>query len=107
MAIAMRGRVVIITGASSGIGAALGELLAKKGDSVVLVARRADALKAVADRCGPNALAIVANVTRREDVKRMIAEAIARFGHVDVLVNNVGRGSPARRVNSRTRTSTT
>ena len=88
----MSDRVVIITGASSGIGAALGELLAKKGDSVVLVARRADALKAVAERCGPNALAIVANVTRRADVKRMIAESIARFGHVDVLVNNVGQG---------------
>ncbi len=88
----MSGKVVIITGASSGIGATLGELLAKRGDSLVLVARRADALKAVVDRCGPNALAIVADVTRREDVKRMIAESIARFGHVDVLVNNVGQG---------------
>jgi NADP-dependent 3-hydroxy acid dehydrogenase YdfG len=88
----MTDRVVIITGASSGIGAALGELLAKQGDSVVLVARRADALKAVADRCGPKAVAIVADVTRRGEVKRIIAESIARFGHIDVLVNNVGQG---------------
>jgi NADP-dependent 3-hydroxy acid dehydrogenase YdfG len=85
-------KVVIITGASSGIGAALGELLAKQGDSVVLVARRADALKAVAERCGPKALAIVADVTLRGEVKRIIAESIARFGHIDVLVNNVGQG---------------
>ncbi len=88
----MSDKVVIITGASSGIGAALAELLAKQGDSVVLVARRAAELKAVADRCGPMALAIVADVTHRGEVKRVIAESIARLGRIDVLVNNVGQG---------------
>jgi NADP-dependent 3-hydroxy acid dehydrogenase YdfG len=88
----MTTRVVVITGASSGIGAALAELLASRGDSVVLVARRADALHAVAKRCGAKADTIVADVTRRGDVQRVVAEAINHFGHIDVWVNNVGQG---------------
>ena len=88
----MHDKVVVITGASSGIGAALAELLATRGASLALVARRADALGAVAARCGAHALPIVADMTRREDVRRVIDETIARFGHIDVLVNNVGLG---------------
>ena len=84
--------VVVITGASSGIGAALAELLASRGASVALVARRQKALEAVAARCGKQALAIVADVTRRDDVKRVVRESIARFGRIDVWVNNVGQG---------------
>jgi len=83
---------VVITGASSGIGAALAELLAARRKSVVLVARGADALRTVAERCGANALPIAADVTRREDVRRIVAEALKRFGHIDVWVNNVGQG---------------
>jgi len=83
---------VVITGASSGIGAALAELLASRRKSVVLVARGADALRTVAERCGANALPIAADVTRREDVRRVVAEALKRFGHIDVWVNNVGQG---------------
>ncbi len=85
-------KVVVITGASGGIGAATAELLAGRGARVALVARRQDALKAVAKRCGPHALAIVADAMRREDVRRAVAEALARFGHIDVWINNVGRG---------------
>ena len=70
---------VVITGASSGIGAALADLLAARGKSVVLVARGADALRAVADRLG-SALPIAAEGTRREDVRRVVAEALKRFG---------------------------
>jgi short-subunit dehydrogenase len=88
----MEGRVVVITGASGGIGAALAEELAGRGDSLALVARRADALKEVADKCGENALAIPSDVTSRAEVKRVLSEALARFGHVDVWVNNVGQG---------------
>lgn len=88
----MAEKTVVITGASSGIGAALAELLSKQGKSVVLVARRKDALEAVAARCGKKALVVVADVTRRDEVKRVVAESIARFGHVDVWVNNVGQG---------------
>jgi NADP-dependent 3-hydroxy acid dehydrogenase YdfG len=85
-------RVVVITGASSGIGAALAEHLGRRGASVVLVARRAAALTAVCARCGTNAHAIAADMTRRDEVARVVRESLARFGHVDVWVNNVGRG---------------
>jgi NADP-dependent 3-hydroxy acid dehydrogenase YdfG len=88
----MRDKVVVITGASSGIGAALAELLAGKGASVVLVARRAELLREVAARCGECAQAISADVTRREDVHRVVGEALARFGRIDVWVNNAGQG---------------
>jgi NADP-dependent 3-hydroxy acid dehydrogenase YdfG len=85
-------KVVVITGASSGIGAALAQLLAARGESVALVARREAALKAVAERCGGRALTIVADVTRREEVQRAVRETLAHFGRIDVWVNNAGRG---------------
>jgi NADP-dependent 3-hydroxy acid dehydrogenase YdfG len=88
----MSDTVAVITGASSGIGAALAEHLAGQGVAVVLVARRADALAEVRARCGDAALAVVADVTRRADVQRVVDEALARFGHIDVWVNNAGRG---------------
>lgn len=88
----MADRVVAITGASGGIGAALADTLSKRRSSLVLVARRADALNDVASRCGPNAHPIVADVTRREEVRRVVAESLERFGHIDVWVNNVGQG---------------
>jgi len=88
----MKETVVVITGASSGIGAALAELLSSRGASVVLAARRIEALQAVAARCGKNALAVAADVTRREDVRRVRDEALARFERIDVWVNNAGQG---------------
>ena len=88
----MAERVVVITGASAGIGAALGELLAKQGASVVLVARRREALEAVAVRCAGRAHVIVADMSRRDEARRVVNESIARFGHIDVWVNNVGQG---------------
>jgi len=88
----MSPKVVVITGASSGIGAALGELLAQRGMSVVLVARRKDALDAVAARCAGRALAVVADCARRDEVRRVVDTAIGRFGGIDVWVNNAGQG---------------
>ena len=88
----MDGTVVVITGASGGIGAAAAASLTRRGASVALVARREAELKEVADRCGPNAQPIVGDMTQRADVARVAREAITRFGHVDVWVNNVGRG---------------
>ena len=86
-------KVVVITGASSGIGAALGELLASQGYRVVLVARREPELQAVAARCAADkALVVVADVTKREDVKRTVATTLEKFGQIDVWVNNAGRG---------------
>jgi NADP-dependent 3-hydroxy acid dehydrogenase YdfG len=84
--------VVVITGASSGIGAALADRLVRDGMLVGLVARRPEALAAVSRRCGPNAHSIVADMTRRGDVTRAVAEALALFKHIDVWVNNVGKG---------------
>jgi len=88
----MKDRVVVVTGASSGIGAALAEILTGAGASVALVARRERELAAVAAKCGPSALAIPADVTKRSDVARALETALTRFGHLDVWVNNAGRG---------------
>jgi NADP-dependent 3-hydroxy acid dehydrogenase YdfG len=88
----MNEKVVVITGASGGIGAALAELLAARGASLVLVARRPDALRAVAVRCGDRALPVVGDMTRREEVQRVVAAALGNFGHIDVWVNNAGQG---------------
>jgi short-subunit dehydrogenase len=88
----MTGRVVVITGASSGIGAALAKHLAARGDRVALAARRQRKLKQVAKDAGPGALPVVADVTRREDVNRLRDAALAAFGQIDVWVNNAGRG---------------
>jgi NADP-dependent 3-hydroxy acid dehydrogenase YdfG len=88
----MRDRVVVITGASAGIGAALAEQVGRRGGRPVLAARREPELRAVAARSGPEALVVVADVTRRADVHRILETAITRFGQVDVWVNNAGRG---------------
>lgn len=85
-------KVVVITGASAGIGAATAELLGTSGMSVALVARRGDLLKSVAARSGAAALAITADAAQRADVRRVIEETLARFGRIDVWINNVGRG---------------
>jgi NADP-dependent 3-hydroxy acid dehydrogenase YdfG len=88
----MNDRVILVTGASSGIGAALAQLVGARGARPVLVARRERELAEVAARSGPHALAVVADVTRRADVARALDAAISRHGHVDVWVNNAGRG---------------
>src|SRR5689334_14988435 len=88
----MEGTVVVITGGSGGIGAAAAHSVTSRGGSVALVARREAELRAVAERCGKNALPVVGDATNREDVRRAIHAALDRFGHVDVMVNNVGRG---------------
>ena len=88
----MENKVIVITGASAGIGAALAERLGAEGASLVLVARREDALKDAASRSGARVLAVVADVTVRDDVRRVVNDAIQRFGHIDVWVNNAGQG---------------
>jgi short-subunit dehydrogenase len=85
-------RVIVITGASSGIGAALAKAAASRGASLVLAARREDRLRELAAALGARALAVPADVTRRSDVGRIAAAGIERFGHIDVWVNNAGRG---------------
>jgi NADP-dependent 3-hydroxy acid dehydrogenase YdfG len=85
-------KVIVITGGSSGIGAAAGELLAQRGHQVVLVARRRTALEEVASRCGGRAVVQVADVTDRAQVRRVVGDTIAAFGRIDVWVNNAGQG---------------
>ena len=85
-------RVIVITGASSGIGEAAALRLARDGNRVVIVARRAEALEAVAARCGERAHAMAADMSRRADVQRVVRESIQRYGRIDVWINNVGQG---------------
>ena len=84
-------RVVVVTGASAGIGAALAREIAARGGKLVLAARRRKELEEAAGAAG-GALAVVADVTRREDVRSILDAALARHGRVDVWVNNAGRG---------------
>jgi len=88
----MKRRVVVITGASTGIGAALARLLAAEGMDLVLVARRREALEAVARECGGTPMVVAADATKREAVRGVVQESLRRFGHIDVWVNNVGQG---------------
>jgi short-subunit dehydrogenase len=86
------GKVVVVTGASAGIGAALAQRLDEQGHTVVLAARGKPALDAVAARMQGRTLTVVADVTRRSDVDAILTRAVETFGHVDVWVNNAGRG---------------
>ncbi|HEY2732527.1 MAG TPA: SDR family oxidoreductase [Polyangiales bacterium] len=85
-------RVTVITGASAGIGAAVAELLGRRGERVVLLARREAALQEVAARAGSEALPLVVDVTRRAEVEDACKRALDRFGQIDVWINNAGRG---------------
>ncbi|MGY0465428.1 SDR family oxidoreductase [Kitasatospora sp. cg17-2] len=89
----IRGKVVAITGASSGIGEATAAHLAERGALLVLGARREDRLNAVVDRItarGGTATGVLVDVTRREDLRRLTDTAVDRFGRLDVLVSNAG-----------------
>src|SRR2546422_10708306 len=90
---AIEGKVVVITGASSGIGEATALLLAERGAKVVLGARRPDRLKALADRiagAGGEAAYARTDVKRRDDLSNLVKLACERNGKLDVLVNNAG-----------------
>ena len=88
----MSNGIVVITGASGGIGAAVAEVVAAREMSVAIVARRKDALNAVAARCGHRAFVVVADVSERSEVRRVVHDVVAHFGHIDVWINNVGQG---------------
>ena len=91
----LQGSVAIITGASSGIGAATAHELARQGAIVVLAARRGDNLQALADAItfhGGRALAVPTDVSRREEIDHLVQKTLETYGRVDVLVNNAGIG---------------
>jgi NADP-dependent 3-hydroxy acid dehydrogenase YdfG len=90
---AIPGKVVAITGASSGIGEATARLMAERGAAVVLGARRKDRLDELAQDIrdqGGRAVACATDVTRREDLERLVDRAVTEFGRLDVLVGNAG-----------------
>lgn len=87
------GKVVIITGASSGIGAAVARRLARDGMRLTLAARRLDRLEQVAaevEALGGEALVVQTDVRNRDELQRMVQATLDRWGHIDVLLNNAG-----------------
>ncbi len=93
MSNAIEGKVVAITGASSGLGEAAARLLSAEGASVVLGARRIDRIQSLAgalSALGGKALAVVTDVTCYDDVKRLVDAAVETYGRIDVMINNAG-----------------
>jgi NAD(P)-dependent dehydrogenase (short-subunit alcohol dehydrogenase family) len=87
------GRVAIVTGASSGLGERFARVLTAAGAAVVLAARRADRIEALAADLR-DAVAFVCDITDDGDLDALVAMTVDRFGRVDVLVNNAGAGTP-------------
>jgi ribitol 2-dehydrogenase len=90
MAVSLSGKVVIITGASSGIGATAARELARLGCKVALVARSAEKLRVLAEELESAAIALPADMTSGADVGRMVEDTMKRFGRIDVLFANAG-----------------
>lgn len=89
----IEGKVVVITGASSGLGEATARLLSAQGALVVLGARRADRIQALAAALtvgDGKAMALTTDVTRREQVQKLVDAAVKTYGRIDVMINNAG-----------------
>jgi NADP-dependent 3-hydroxy acid dehydrogenase YdfG len=89
----IKDKIVVVTGASSGLGEATARLLSAQGATVVLGARRADRLQLLAKDLqarGGKALALTTDVTRREQVKALVDSAVQTYGRIDVMINNAG-----------------
>ena len=90
--VALNGKVVIVTGASSGIGASLARGFSREGALVTLAARREDRLREVARSCLHEVLVVPADLLRPQDRETIVQETTARWGRIDILVNNAGIG---------------
>lgn len=89
----IKDKIVVVTGASSGLGEATARLLSAQGATVVLGARRADRLQTLAkniEASGGTALALQTDVTRREQVTALVDAAVQTYGRIDVMINNAG-----------------
>lgn len=87
----LNGAVMIVTGASSGIGAATARAAAEAGARVVLAARRYERISALAEQL-PDAIAVRCDVTEEGQVRNLVETALERYGRVDILINNAGQG---------------
>jgi short-subunit dehydrogenase len=96
----IQGKVVIVTGASSGIGLATARLFAERGAKVALVARSQEKLNNLSKEIA-NSWPIRADMTQENDIIRMVKETITHFGRIDVLINSAGQGydAPVERIN--------
>jgi short-subunit dehydrogenase len=90
----IKDRVVIVTGASSGIGLATARLLSKNGAKPVLVARSKDKLQKISKEIS-GSVAVPADMTKPDEIARMVQSVMSEFGRIDVLINNAGRGYDA------------
>ena len=93
----IKGKVVIVTGASSGIGEATAREFGREGAKVVLAARRVDKLQALADEInkmgtGAETLVVQADLSKLEDIQSLVSQTIERYTRIDILVNNAGFG---------------
>ncbi|HKO01337.1 MAG TPA: SDR family oxidoreductase, partial [Thermoanaerobaculia bacterium] len=95
-----RDRVVIVTGASTGIGRATAEAFARAGALVAIFARSAEKLNAIAKSFGEKMLAVSGDVSDANAINRLFAETESRFGDCDVLVNNAGMIDPKRMIDA-------
>lgn len=89
----LKGKVAIVTGGNSGVGAATAMMFAKEGAQVVISARRQAQLEEVAGKIraeGGEVLPVVCDISKHEDAKRLVAETVKAYGKVDILVNNAG-----------------
>lgn len=90
----LKDKVVIITGASSGIGESMADLFAREGATVIAVARRAEKLQEIAKKSETYAGKIFpesGDMSQKEDIERVVAAVIEKYGRIDVLVNNAGK----------------
>jgi short-subunit dehydrogenase len=95
----LSGKVVVLTGASSGFGRGAAIELARRGARLILAARRADLLQYLADQCqteGTEAMACATDVSKRSDVERLADAALSSFGRIDIWINNAGVGALGR-----------
>lgn len=85
-------KIAIVTGAGAGIGAATAEVFVREGAKVVVADFDGEAAKAVADKLGDNAISCKVDVRKTDEVKAMVDLAVSKFGGLDIIVNNAGRG---------------
>src|SRR5690349_7531357 len=88
------GKVAIVTGASSGLGSRMARVLAADGAKVAIAARRVDRLDVLAKELGDAALPVACDVSRDDDLQRLVTTVTEALGPIDVLVNNAGIGNP-------------